>query len=337
MMINCGNRLWCIHGIRQASSTSSETVERLQPSSTSFLYTCLPAHATRLLARSFCTRHTNEISEKNCIHSIKYKYLTETMYLRYLLISNIKSKKWLEGQNQKLSIYINAMYYKHIQFHCKLFLFFLPYHFWTFTVNRILHSFLFFLTRYRFHQILFFHFTVFCVCMGVLQIFIFYVVVVVYSLYNFMPEHLILIYIFFSLATFIFITNCRHLLIHTFRHVQNITVAQGQANTEITQQHLTNSNNKKNLPNCKQTRCKTYDMNTRNAYMHKGRRQYEFYSMDGTHKKKFVSMLLNRFYLVGFQYYCHLLSVSLLFFFLSPPDNLSEKSLCFFASCFKYS
>lgn len=28
--------------------------------------------------------------EKNCIHSIKYKYLTETMYLWYLLISNIE-------------------------------------------------------------------------------------------------------------------------------------------------------------------------------------------------------------------------------------------------------
>lgn len=69
---------------------------------------------------------------KNCIHSIKYKYLTVTMYLRYLLISNIKSKKWLEGPNQKLSasvipsslsIYISAMYITHTHTHfcCKMF------------------------------------------------------------------------------------------------------------------------------------------------------------------------------------------------------------------------
>lgn len=62
--------------------------------------------------------------EKNCIHSIKYKYLTETMYLWYLLISNIETGKkiWLEGRNQKLPIYVNAMYLQtHTQFRCKLF------------------------------------------------------------------------------------------------------------------------------------------------------------------------------------------------------------------------
>lgn len=37
------------------------------------------------------------------------------------IVYRIDKKKWLEGQNQKLSIYVNAVYYKHIQFRSKLF------------------------------------------------------------------------------------------------------------------------------------------------------------------------------------------------------------------------
>lgn len=104
MMINCGNRLCCVqHAIQWTSIATivpNRTVEWIWP------------RAREVVAKTWNMRDIEwekKRERKNCIHSIKYKYLTETMYLRYLLISNIKSKKWLEGQNPKLSIYINAM------------------------------------------------------------------------------------------------------------------------------------------------------------------------------------------------------------------------------------
>lgn len=77
-----------------------------------YVHRCATYHPTHphthtpSLSLSLCKlyslfRQKNET--RTCIHSIKYKYLTETMYLRYLLISNIKSKKLLEGPNQNLS------------------------------------------------------------------------------------------------------------------------------------------------------------------------------------------------------------------------------------------
>lgn len=142
------------------------------------------------------------------------------MYLRYLLISNIKSRKWLEGQNQKLSIYINAMYYKHIQFHCKLFLFFRHIVSGLFLCkSHTSFSFLWLRTafiRFHFSISLFFvsawEFILFicccccCCCVLALQL---YAKAFDFEIFFFL----------LSLATFIFITNCRHLLIHTFRHV----------------------------------------------------------------------------------------------------------------------
>lgn len=166
-----------------------------------------------------CQKYMRE----NCIHSIKYKYLTVTMYLRYLLISNIKSKKWLEGPNQKLSssiplagslwvcsltlsIHINAMYYTHTQFCCRTFFLFIHLSCRTLTVNR--NFFAVFIrfdfsispcyecmdsTFFRFRSLSLTRFTSLC-------------------------RNIWFWLVFFSsfFATFIFITNCRR---YTFRHV----------------------------------------------------------------------------------------------------------------------
>lgn len=241
-----------------------------------------------------CQKYMRE----NCIHSIKYKYLTVTMYLRYLLISNIKSKKWLEGPNQKLSssiplagslwvcsltlsIHINAMYYTHTHTHTILLQNVFSLH--TFIVQDFDCKSQFFC---RFHQIWFFYFSVLWV-----YGFDFFSLSLSLShpFYKFMSEHLIL-------ARFFLVFFCN---IHFYYKLSSIHIS---ACLDRRQQQDKQHRNHSHV----YQRLKKNWWNPRSVS-----RPFESECIRSVviwfllFRNEIVNMLLNRFYLVRFQYYCH--------------------------------